>query len=91
MMTVLTVMSFSYPFTLISHSELRLLPTYSLGLALSGGAERGAGTPSSLLPIISTRVYLCSELVHLCVFIPPFHYVRLARRNSYHVPLGCDH
>ena len=71
MMTVLTVMSFSYPLTLISDSELRLLPTYSLGLALSGGAERGAGTPSSLLPIISTRVYLCSELVQLCVLHSP--------------------
>ena len=51
MMTVLMVMSFSGPLTLIPDSELRLLPTYSLGLALSGGAERGAGTPSSLLPI----------------------------------------
>ena len=72
MMTVLTVMSFSYPFTLISDSELRLLPTYSLGLALSGGAERGAGTPSSLLPIISTRGLLVFGWVQFVyVTFPP--------------------
>ena len=52
------------------------------------------GTPSSLLPIISTRVYLCSDRYNCVCYFPPFifsHYVRLARRNSYHVPLGCDH